>query len=353
MAFMKAVIACLSLITTSVVGMKCPSSGSLIHAGVEVTAVADASCKRVRAEVQARISVTNGWTDPHNGGIYSLLSEADNELETQRTTNPKTAIGGKVYTDKQIFTFTDVADGKCQIEACSQSQGMSVYDASTNYCDIHDLYCNDAVCNPVDSFSTEETKVSPNFGSGGKDPKACLPKEATSFMTVARAASMKCPSSGSRIHAGVEVTAVADASCKRVKAEVQARISGANGWTDPHNSGIYSLLSEAENELKTQRTTNPKTSIGGKVYTDKQIFTFTDVDDGKCQIEACSQSQGMSISDASTNYCDIHDLYCNDAVCSPVDSFNTEETKVTPNFGSGGKDPMACLPKKEFETITV
>merc|ERR1719265_381113 len=210
--------------------MKCPSSGSLIHAGVEVTMVVDASCDRVKAEMLARIKSANGWTDPHNGGIYSVLSDATNELETQRTTNPKTAIGGKTYTDKQIFTFTAVADDKCQIEACSQSQGMSVYDASTNYCDIHDLYCNDAVCNPIDSFSVDETKVSPNLGSGGKDQKACAPKKMASLTAVVQGSSMKCPSSGSFIHAGVEVTAVADASCDRVKAEMLARIKGANGW---------------------------------------------------------------------------------------------------------------------------
>merc|ERR1712151_1319531 len=298
--------------------MKCPSSGSLIHAGVEVTALADASCTRVKAEIQARIGGSNGWTDPHKGGIYSVLSDSGDELATQRTTNPKTSVGGKVYTDKQIFTFSDVADGTCQIQACSQSQGFSVMDFSTNYCDIHNLYCNDAVCHPIDSFDTTESNVSPNLGSGGKDTSKCVPKT-FDVMAAAPSASMECPGSESFVHAGLKLTATAATTCAKVKAEMQARINGVNGWSDPHNGGIYTVLSESASQLKTQRTTNPGTSVGGKVYTDKQIFTFSDSADGTCEIQACSESQGFSVMDFSTNYCDIHNLYCNDAVCHPID----------------------------------
>merc|ERR1712078_730276 len=95
--------------------------------------------------------------------------------EDSTPTNPATSVGGKVYTDKQIFTFSDSADGTCEIQACSQSQGFSVMDFSTNYCDIHNLYCNDAVCHPIDSFDTTESNVSPNLGSGGKDSSKCVP----------------------------------------------------------------------------------------------------------------------------------------------------------------------------------
>merc|ERR1712146_454434 len=91
--------------------MECPSSGSFIHAGLQLTATAKTSCAKVKAEMQARISGANGWKDPHNGGIYSVLSETSNQLKTQRTTNPATSVGGQVYTDKQIFTFIDGADG--------------------------------------------------------------------------------------------------------------------------------------------------------------------------------------------------------------------------------------------------
>merc|ERR1712110_367853 len=234
---------------------------------------------------KARINGLSGWTDPHNGGIYSILSDSGAQFMAQRTTNPATSYGHKVYTDKQIFTLTDTSDGKCTIEACSESQGESVLDFSTNYCDIHNLYCNEQFCNAISSFSTIETDVNPSNQSGGKNLTACgAPALATRAMA--------CPGSAVATHAGIQVTATASATCDTVKKEMKARINGESGWTDPHNGGIYSILSDSGAQLLTQRTTNPATSYGHKVYTDKQIFTFTDESDGKCTIEACSESQG-------------------------------------------------------------
>merc|ERR1719446_1986958 len=123
---------------------KCPGSGSPIHASCKVTAVAAASCSDVAAEIKARASAQGGWVDPHNGGIYSVTSSSDTELQTQRTTNPKTSVGGKVYTDKQTFTFTPQGPNSCQIDGCSVSQGFSAKDFSTNYCDMRNLYCGTA-----------------------------------------------------------------------------------------------------------------------------------------------------------------------------------------------------------------
>mmetsp|Transcript_12152 Transcript_12152/g.27492 ORF Transcript_12152/g.27492 Transcript_12152/m.27492 type:complete len:183 (+) Transcript_12152:140-688(+) len=171
------IAAALLLAMTGANGMQCPGSGSFVHAGLSMVVEASASCDTVKGEIKARISGTDGWVDPHNAGVYSLLEEKDGQLSTQRTTNPKTAIGGKVYTDKQIFTFKATGEGnsQCQIEACSESQGMSVYDANTNYCDLHNLYCSDAVCKAITAFDTKESSVSPRFGSGGADPSKCVP----------------------------------------------------------------------------------------------------------------------------------------------------------------------------------
>ena len=45
----------------------------------------------------------------------------------------------------------------CNIEACSESQSNSILDHSTNYCNIHDLYCNDKECQPHSNLHyTEE-----------------------------------------------------------------------------------------------------------------------------------------------------------------------------------------------------
>merc|ERR1719324_1902025 len=146
---------------------KCPGSGSFIHASCEVTAVAAASCADVAAEMKARASAQGGWVDPHNGGIYSVTSSSDTELQTQRSTNPQTSVGGKVYTDKQIFTLTPQGSS-CQIEACSESQGTSVGDFSTNYCDMRNLYCgsSDGCTAVAKDFTHDETGHKGSLGAG-------------------------------------------------------------------------------------------------------------------------------------------------------------------------------------------
>merc|ERR1711924_13699 len=146
---------------------KCPGSKSAIHASCKVTSVAAANCADVAAEIKARASAQGGWVDPHNGGIYSVTSASDSELQTQRSTNPKTSVGHTVYTDKQIFTLTSQGS-TCQIDACSESQGTSVGDFSTNYCDMRNLYCGSADgCKPVSKdFTHEELSHSGSIGAG-------------------------------------------------------------------------------------------------------------------------------------------------------------------------------------------
>merc|ERR1711862_1071116 len=124
---------------------------------MKVTATADTTCANVQAEIDARAQAENSWVDPHNGGVYTLLSSEAGLVQTQRTTNPATSVGGQVYTDKQTFVLTD-ADSGCKIEACSESQGASGADFSTNYCDIRNLYCGSVDgCSPVSTdFTSSE-----------------------------------------------------------------------------------------------------------------------------------------------------------------------------------------------------
>merc|ERR1711972_61729 len=156
----------------------CPGSGSWIHAWMEVTATASATCANVKAEIAARASAEGGWKDPHNGGIYSVLENDAHSMiiKTQRTTNPATSVGGKLYTDKQNFELTDV-EGSCQIKACSESQGTSVGDFSTNYCDIRNLYCGSADgCSIVSKdFTASEDSYSKSIGAG-HDFSQCIVK---------------------------------------------------------------------------------------------------------------------------------------------------------------------------------
>jgi len=149
---------------------KCPGSAALIHAWAEVTvSFPDASCSTVKAEMEARISGSGGWIDPHNGGTYSITSDAGTELEVKRVT------ANKQYTDKQLFTFTDSGSG-CKMTGCSESQVTSVADFSTNFCNLHDLYCgSEDNCPTVSSDLSYDETVTVSFGAS-KDKTACIAK---------------------------------------------------------------------------------------------------------------------------------------------------------------------------------
>jgi hypothetical protein len=94
-------------------------------------------------------------------------------------------------------------------------------------------------------------------------------------------------------------------SCGKVYDEMTARIAGNGGWVDPHNAGMYSVMegSIQGKELHSKRLT------GNKKYTDLQLFEFSE-DGGDCVMTGCSESQVTSYLDFSTNYCNLHDLYC-------------------------------------------
>jgi len=329
---------------------KCPGSGSLIRAWMETTATTmrGTSCADVKTEIIARVNAKKGWMDPHNAGIYTLLAtDSDNVIKTQRTANASTSVGGRVYTDKQVFELTDIDSeyplaGYCEIKACSESQGFSVGDLSTNYCDIRNLYCSfaDGCSTVTKEFDTKEVEYKKSVGAE-HDFSKCIAKPASSATTLD---AYTCPGSRSFIHASMKVTATASATCANVKAEIKARASAESGWKDPHNNGVYSVLdSDSNNTIHTQRTTNPATSVGGQIYTDRQTFVLIDVGTS-CQIKACSESQGTSVGDFSTNYCDLRNLYCGSADgCSTVHSdFDAKESSHSGSIGAG-YDSSKCI----------
>jgi hypothetical protein len=311
---------------------------------MKVTVSAGASCDAVQQEIEARANGGN-WVDPHNGGIYSLLSSSNGVVQTQRTTNPATSVGGNVYTDKQTFVLT-TADGGCQIEGCSESQSGSFSDFSTNYCDLRNLYCGSADgCSPVSNdFTSQESSHKGSLGAGHDSSKCIVAAE----VGVAASDDYQCPGSAAGSHASMKVTVAADASCDAVQKEIEARANGGS-WVDPHNGGIYSLLSSSNGVIQTQRTTNPATSVGGNVYTDKQTFALTTVDGG-CQVKGCSESQGGSFSDFSTNYCDLRNLYCgsSDGCVSASNDFTSQESSHKGSLGAG-HDSSKCIVAAEVE----
>ena len=126
---------------------ECPGSKAWItHAKTKLSVSFENPCSEVSKTIESRASGSqNGeWTDPHNKGKYTVDSSSDSRIELHRDT------GDGKYTDKMIFTLSE-SDGKCDVTACSESQVTSVKDFSTNYCNLHDLYCDDAGCNDPSS----------------------------------------------------------------------------------------------------------------------------------------------------------------------------------------------------------
>jgi hypothetical protein len=127
--------------TASSSSSSCPGSPASIHAKCEMTVTFPLStCQEVREEILGRIAGANGWADPHNGGTYTLISSntEGGTLQGSRRT------GDNKYTDLFQLNFVSSADNSksCIVKACSESQVTSVFDYSTNYCNLHSLYCN-------------------------------------------------------------------------------------------------------------------------------------------------------------------------------------------------------------------
>ncbi|GBG30285.1 Hypothetical Protein FCC1311_065042 [Hondaea fermentalgiana] len=148
----------------------CPGSAALVHASCKIEADADASCLEVMDEMVARVNAQGiAWTDPHNNGSYSVVAE------TQTSTGRHVLVlerrtGDDKYTDLMSFVFAPTSRKTCIIRGCSESQVPSVLDYSTNYCNMHNLYCS-ATSSPMcpsvrHDFTTHETKVVPSYGAG-------------------------------------------------------------------------------------------------------------------------------------------------------------------------------------------
>ena len=162
---------------------------------------------------------------------------------------------------------------------------------------------------------------------------------AGALAAVSGVSGMKCPGSSSLVHASCEVTGSVAGNCTAFADEIKARVDGQYGaWHDPHNNGTYTIDSFSDSSIALHRTT------GNGKYTDKMVFTLTS-QGAACGFEACSESQVTSVSDFSTNYCNMRMLYCGSGDgCKPVafDTGSAKETSVKPSIGAG-HDKSACL----------
>jgi hypothetical protein len=116
------------------------------------------------------------------------------------------------------------------------------------------------------------------------------------------ASAAACPGSSAFISAKCEMDVKFDQPCSVVKAEMEARIAGVNGWVDPKtNPGSYNLDNATDTSTGFSRTT------GDGQYTDKVTLDFSE--EAGCAVRMCSQSQVTSVADFDTNYCNMWNLY--------------------------------------------
>lgn len=128
-------------------------------------------------------------------------------------------------------------------------------------------------------------------------------KTSAALLLFSATSTAACPGSPARMHAKCNMVVTFSQPCESVLGEINARVSGKDGWTDPHNGGQYSITNQTSSYLSGQRTT------GDGKYTDLFDFSLTTSNAG-CTVQACSESQVTSIKDFSTNYCNLHSLYC-------------------------------------------
>jgi hypothetical protein len=124
-----------------------------------------------------------------------------------------------------------------------------------------------------------------------------------SIETIESPTNSYCPGSPWSIHAKCSLTAEFDNQCFVVLDEMYARLTGQEGWVDPHHGGTYNLIQNTSEVLEGTRIT------GDRKYMDKFKFTFEKKNDA-CIVHSCSESQVFSICDYDTNYCNLRNLYC-------------------------------------------
>ena len=160
-----------------------------------------------------------------------------------------------------------------------------------------------------------------------------------------------CPGSPAAVHAKCKMKITfPSASCATVQEEIIHRMKGDFGWTDPHNDGIYTLQDSNEETLKGSRLT------GDKKYTDLFEMTFSSSSNNQkggdyCLVEACSESQVTSVIDFSTNYCNLHVLYCSSAENCPIAKYDLEYEEDYSTCRQ--RDATKCLPSNSEDTTVL
>merc|ERR1719336_2711187 len=386
--------------------MKCPGSMAPpgAHAWAHVVTEFDEDCATVKQEIEARARMDDGWKDPHNGGKYKLNGATNgNDIMVDHYTG-----NAPHFHDKAELVLVDSKDGGCTLYGCSDSQGISAADGSTNYCNIHNLYANEAkdkveavntnlnykekmktsqlgpmdtqtkACNTMKKAVKTSDDWDDDSGSGSgsgydADTKKVKEEVKKSNPLEPYKAPMECPGSKAPpgAYAWSHVQTEFDESCDTVKKEIEAGARMDDGWKDPHNHGTYKLNSETSgNTIVTDHYTG-----NAPHFHDKQMIVLVDgsmrkfhrlvaagileehvefTKAGGCTLYGCSDSQGISAADGSTNYCNVHNLYANekqDGVKPVHTDLNYHENMKTSQLGALDTDKRACNTKKKQSAL--
>lgn len=99
------------------------------HADCAMDATYPKSCVSIQASMQTILTAyKNG--DPGNG-IYEIVESSDLDYIWTNRTTPVAK-----YVDDILFEFTVTGENECVVKSKSRSQTMSVYDYSTNFCNM-------------------------------------------------------------------------------------------------------------------------------------------------------------------------------------------------------------------------
>lgn len=169
---------------------------------------------------------------------------------------------------------------------------------------------------------------------------------ATAFLTLALPANtLACPGSSSKSHQSCEMAVTFADSCHEVRSEVFDRLQGSEGWTDPHDHGMYNKTYPI---VAGGPITGSRVTVEGK-YTDLFDFTFSDFGSG-CKVTACSESQFFALTDYSTNYCNLHNLYCSSEDGCRVLNYDLHYTEVMNSCQK--HDQEVCIPRTKTPTVS-
>lgn len=109
----------------------------------------------------------------------------------------------------------------------------------------------------------------------------------------------ECPGSPQDPHAWFKISVETNVDCDRAKAEVKARAEG-DGWSE-RAIGMSTALLEDGEKIRVERRSQR--------FTDHVLFSFSGTS-SSCTIVGCSESQGRSMSDFGSNFCNSYNLVC-------------------------------------------